>query len=217
VLWEETLVPTFPTLVPTFSPSRACKGQRGYGREGLVEDDDGFRQFVEARLVRLSRVAYLLTGQHHDAEDLLQAALVKVAARWRRVAATEDPEAYVRKVMYNERILSWRRWRRQVVQPAEGVPEVGATGDGADGVVRRILLERALAQLTWRQRAVLVLRYFEDLSTADTAAVLGCSVGTVKSQTSHALGRLRTLAPELVQLMREPMEVERARVEQRTR
>ncbi|MBE1486135.1 SigE family RNA polymerase sigma factor [Plantactinospora soyae] len=184
---------------------------------GLVDDDAGFREFVEARLVRLSRVAYLLTGQHHDAEDLLQAALVKVAARWRRVSGTGDPEAYVRKVMYNERILSWRRWRRQVVQPAGGVPEFDRAPDGADAVVRRLLLERALARLTWRQRAVLVLRYFEDLSTAETAAVLGCSVGTVKSQTSHALGRLRTLAPELAELMREPMEVERGRVEERTR
>ncbi|GIG89106.1 SigE family RNA polymerase sigma factor [Plantactinospora endophytica] len=178
-----------------------------------MEDDVGFREFVEARLVRLSRVAYLLTGRHHDAEDLLQAALVKVAARWRRVAATGDPEAYVRRVMYNERILSWRRWRRQVVQPAEGVPEMGPTADGADGVVSRILLERALARLTWRQRAVLVLRFFEDLSVAETAAVLGCSIGTVKSQTSHALGRLRTLAPELAELMTEPMEVARERVE----
>ncbi|GAA3752056.1 SigE family RNA polymerase sigma factor [Plantactinospora mayteni] len=177
-----------------------------------MEDDVGFREFVEARLVRLSRVAYLLTGRHHDAEDLLQAALVKVAARWRRVAATGDPEAYVRRVMYNERILSWRRWRRQVVQPAEGVPEIGPAGDGADGVVSRIVLERALARLTWRQRAVLVLRFFEDLSVAETAAVLGCSVGTVKSQTSHALGRLRTLAPELAELMREPTEVADERV-----
>ncbi|MDW5328462.1 SigE family RNA polymerase sigma factor [Plantactinospora sp. KLBMP9567] len=178
-----------------------------------MEDDVGFREFVEARLVRLSRVAYLLTGRHHDAEDLLQAALVKVAARWRRVAATGDPEAYVRRVMYNERILSWRRWRRQVVQPAEGVPEVGPTGDAADGVVSRLVLERALARLTWRQRAVLVLRFFEDLSVAETAAVLGCSIGTVKSQTSHALGRLRTLAPELADLMSEPMEVADERVE----
>ncbi|WP_234359541.1 MULTISPECIES: SigE family RNA polymerase sigma factor [unclassified Plantactinospora] len=178
-----------------------------------MEDEVGFREFVEARLVRLSRVAYLLTGRHHDAEDLLQAALVKVAARWRRVAATGDPEAYVRRVMYNERILSWRRWRRQVVQPAEGVPEIGPAGDAADGVVSRLLLERALARLTWRQRAVLVLRFFEDLSVAETAAVLGCSTGTVKSQTSHALGRLRTLAPELADLMSGPMEVSDERVE----
>lgn len=182
-----------------------------------MEDDDGFREFVEARLARLSRVAYLLTGQHDDAEDLLQATLVKVAVRWRRVAGAGDPEAYVRKVMYHERILTWRKWRRQVVQPADGVPELGHAGDGADVVVRRILLERALARLTWRQRAVLVLRYFEDLSAADTAAVLGCSIGTVKSQTSHALGRLRTVAPELAELIREPMEVERARVQERAR
>jgi RNA polymerase sigma-70 factor (sigma-E family) len=182
-----------------------------------VDDDVGFRKFVEARLVRLSRVAYLLTGTHHDAEDLLQAALVKVAARWRRIAETGDPEAYVRKVMYNERILSWRRWRRQVVQPADGVPEDGRAGDGTDGVVRRIVLEHALSRLTRRQRAVLVLRYFEDLSAIDTAAVLGCSVGTVKSQTSHALGRLRTIAPELVELLREPMEVEREPAQGRAR
>ncbi|MEO3746250.1 sigma-70 family RNA polymerase sigma factor [Plantactinospora sp. B5E13] len=126
-----------------------------------MDDDVSFREFVEARLPRLSRVAYLLTGRHHAAEDLLQAALVKVAARWRQVSAAGDPEAYVRRVMYNERILSWRRWRRQVVQPFEGVPEGQPTRDGADGVVRQVVLEHALARLTRRQRAVLVLRYYE--------------------------------------------------------
>jgi RNA polymerase sigma-70 factor (sigma-E family) len=169
-----------------------------------VDDIDGFREFVAVRLARLSRAAYLLAGGHHDAEDLLQKALVKVALRWRQVAAAGDPEAYVRKIMYHEHIMSWRRRRRLAEQPIGQVPESPATGDGAEAVVRRIVLERALRKLTRRQRAVIVLRYFEDLSEADAAAVLGCSVGTVKSQTSHALQRLRALAPELADLVREP-------------
>src|SRR6185503_4265407 len=169
-------------------------------------DDDGFRQFVLARLPRLSRVAYLLTGDHHAAEDLLQSALVKVGSRWRRVAAAHDPDAYVRRILYNERVSLWRsgaRGERLVAEP----PEAMAPRDVANDAVRRIVLRDALARLTQRQRAVVVLRYFEDLSEVDTAAVLGCAVGTVKSQTSHALGRLRALAPELAYLMQEPTEV----------
>ncbi|RQX21343.1 SigE family RNA polymerase sigma factor [Micromonospora ureilytica] len=155
---------------------------------------------------RLSRVAYLLTGSHHDAEDLLQAALVKVAGRWKRISAVGDPEAYVRKVMYHEHIHSWRKWRRFVDQPSSGVPDV-VRADASEALLRRIMLEDALRKLTRKQRAVVVLRFFEDLSEADTAAAMGCSVGTVKSQTSHALGRLRQLAPELAELSQQSMEV----------
>jgi RNA polymerase sigma-70 factor (sigma-E family) len=168
-----------------------------------VEAD--LREFVNARLGRLSRVAYLLAGGHADAEDLLQNALVKVAARWRRVAQIGDPEAYLRKVLYHEHIQSWRRRRREVLTTEP--PEPGRRPDEAEAVVRRTVLESALGRLTRRQRAVLVLRYFEDLSEVETAAVLGCSVGNVKSQTSHALRRLRTLAPELAELRKDVTEV----------
>jgi RNA polymerase sigma-70 factor (sigma-E family) len=169
--------------------------------------DDDFRQFVVARLPRLSRVAYLLTGDHHAAEDLLQSALIKVGTRWQRVAAADDPDAYVRRVLYHERVSTWRRRVNRSEAPVAEPPEVAAPGDVADDTVRRVVLERALAKLTPRQRAVIVLRYVEDLSEVDTAEVMGCSVGTVKSQTSHAVRRLRALAPELADLIQEPTEV----------
>ncbi|GII20464.1 SigE family RNA polymerase sigma factor [Planosporangium mesophilum] len=171
-----------------------------------MDEYEGFREFVRARLARLSRVAYLLTGDHTQAEDLLQSALVKVAARWRRVAAAGDPEAYVKKIIYHEHISVWRR-RRLVEWPMERVPDRRSAHDESGSVLLRMVLEQALAKLTRRQRAVIVLRYFEDLSEAAAADVLGCSVGTVKSQTNHALKRLRVLAPELADLRWERTEV----------
>jgi RNA polymerase sigma-70 factor (sigma-E family) len=171
-----------------------------------VDQYEGFREFVQARLGRLSRTAYLLAGGHAQAEDLLQAALMKVAQRWRQVSAVGDPEAYVRKVLYHEHVGAWRR-RRLVEQPASQLPDRAGPGDESDRALLRLVLMQALAKLTPRQRAVIVLRYFEDQSEAATAQALGCSAGTVKSQTSHALKRLRTLAPELIDLMREPAEV----------
>jgi RNA polymerase sigma-70 factor (sigma-E family) len=146
-----------------------------------VDEYEGLPEFVQARLGRLSRVAYLLTGGHHEAEDLLQTALVRVATRWRQVAAAGDPEAYVRKIMYHEHIRSWQR-RRVVEQPTEHLPDTGAGPGASETVVRRVVLEQALRRLSRRDRAVLVLRFFEDLSEADTAAVLDCAVGTPKGR-----------------------------------
>jgi RNA polymerase sigma factor (sigma-70 family) len=117
-----------------------------------------------------------------------------------------DPEAYVRKVLYHEHVRTWRR-RKFVERPTETLPERPTGLDEADHAALRISLERALAKLTRRQRAVIVLRYFEDLSEAGTAQAMGVSVGTVKSQTSHALRRLRQLAPELDTLLNEQTEV----------
>jgi RNA polymerase sigma-70 factor (sigma-E family) len=171
-----------------------------------VEDEAGFREFVRARLPRLSRTAYLLAGGHAQAEDLLQAALVKTAMHWPRIAVVGDPEAYVRKVLYHEHVRSWRRHRNREL-PSGAMPDAATGTDEADQAVLRLVLQQALARLTRRQRAVIVLRYFEDLSEATTAHALGCSVGTVKSQTSHALKRLRELAPELTELTHEPMGV----------
>jgi RNA polymerase sigma-70 factor (sigma-E family) len=167
---------------------------------------DGFREFVRANIGRFSRAAFLLTGSHAQAEDLLQTALIKVAVRWNRVVAAGDPEAYVRRVLYHEHVTMWRRRRWREHSTAE-LPEHRAVGDITDDAVRRVVLRQALARLTPRQRAVIVLRYFEDMSEVDTAQVLGCSVGTVKSQTSHALKRLRQLAPELSDLVRDTTEV----------
>lgn len=161
-------------------------------------DEDGFREFAEARLGRLSRVAYLLTGDHHAAEDLLQSALEKVASRWKRVSAMGSPDAYVRRVLYHEHVSIWRRTRLEISTDAP--PDVLTGQDEGESAVRRIVLRRALSRLTPRQRAVVVLRFFEDLSVGEAAAALGCSEGTVKSQTAHALMRLRQLAPELADL-----------------
>jgi RNA polymerase sigma-70 factor (sigma-E family) len=163
-------------------------------------DDEGFREFVRTRLARLGRVAYLLTGDHHAAEDLLQNALVRVGVRWRQVAAARDPDAYVH-------VSSWRRRSRVTEQLRPQPPDRPGGRDEADDAVRRMLLRQALRRLTPRQRAVIVLRYFEDLPEADIADAMSCSVGTVKSQLHHALARLRALAPELADLIQEPAEV----------
>jgi RNA polymerase sigma-70 factor (sigma-E family) len=174
--------------------------------------DDGFRDFLQARLDRLSRVAYLLTGDHYAAEDLLQNALIKVGTRWRQVAAADDPDAYVRRILYHEHISAWRRLGRGAEVAVAEPPAPASRLDEADDAVRRMMLQRALAKLTPRQRAVILLRYFEDLSEVDAAAVLRCSVGTVKSQTNHAIGRLRVLAPELAELIQDAPEVARWRL-----
>jgi RNA polymerase sigma-70 factor (sigma-E family) len=164
-----------------------------------VDRHNGFRDFVVARGRALLRTAYLLTGEAHLAEDLLQSVLAKVAAKWPRIARDGRPEAYVRTALYRE-YISWRRRRSFAEMPAAYPPEPAAQADFAEGAARRVTLERALARLTRHQRAVIVLRFYEDHSEAETARLLGCAVGTVKSQTAHALGRLRTLAPELADL-----------------
>jgi RNA polymerase sigma-70 factor (sigma-E family) len=166
---------------------------------------DGFDEFVAARGARLSRVAYLLTGDHHLAQDLLQVALFRVAERWRQLR-DGTPEAYARRILVNE-ITSWRRRRHYHERPVDTVADNPTPGDLSTAVVRRVVLGRALAQLAPRQRAVLVLRFYEDLTEVAAAEALGCSVGTVKSQTHQALARLRAVAPELADLMREPSEV----------
>ncbi|GAB4048588.1 hypothetical protein GCM10028775_13460 [Catellatospora paridis] len=152
---------------------------------------DGFEEFVLARGGALSRTAFLLTGDHHTAQDLVQSALAKAAQRWRQITENGQPEAYVRRIIVNERI-SW--WRRRPPNPVEWIPEQPGP-DEPHQIVERLALGQALATLTPRQRAVLVLRYYEDLSEAETAAAMGCSVGTVKSQTSVALNNLRLALP----------------------
>jgi RNA polymerase sigma-70 factor (sigma-E family) len=170
-----------------------------------VDPYEGFEAFVSARAASLSRTAYLLTGNHHSAEDLLQVALSRVAARWPQVRDGR-PEAYTRRVMINE-FTSWRRRRWYGERPAEHIDERLTAPDLAVSVVRRVVVARALARLTARQRAVLVLRFYEDLSEAEAAETLGCSVGTVKSQTHLALARIRAAAPELAEFLHEPKEV----------
>ena len=168
----------------------------------------GFNEYVVARTAALSRMAYLLTADHHLAEDLLQIGLTRLASRWPEVRHG-SPDAYVRRILVNE-LISWRRRRTFHERPTDlhtRPPEV-VVGDRTDAVVRRVIVGRALAQLAPRQRAVLVLRFYEDLSEAETAEMLGCAVGTVKSQTHHALARLRELAPELAELLTDATETE---------
>ena len=151
-------------------------------------DDEGFREFVTARSPALLRTGYLLLGDRALAEDLLQTALVKAYRHWGRVTATGSPEAYVRRIMVNERRTWWRRNPgREVVG---GVPERPGP-DVSSALAERDAVWRAVLTLPPRTRAVLVLRYWEDLSEAETATTLGCSVGTVKSTTSRSLAVLR--------------------------
>lgn len=163
---------------------------------------DEFESYVRARSAALARTAYLLTGDVQHAEDLLQETLARVADRWPALVRKGDPDRFVRKVMYHRAVDAWRRRRARPELAADDVgarPELHAAGDDAEAVVRRLVLRDALARLTARQRAVLVLRFYEDHTEAQTAEILGCSVNTVKSQTRHALGRLRDLAPELLE------------------
>ena len=168
-----------------------------FGRRSAGDDEESFRAFVVARRPALLRTAWLLTGSREDAEDLVQTALVRSAKHWAKVVAGGDPEPYVRRVLVTSHVSAWRAVaRRPAEHPLAGPPDVPGPDPGGRAVDRLVLAD-ALARLTPKQRAVLVLRYYEDLSEAQTAQVLGVGLGTVKSQTRHALGRLRELAPEL--------------------
>lgn len=156
-----------------------------------MADREDFEEFVAARMPALLRTAYLLTGNHHDAEDLVQTALVKAVPQWKRI--TGNPEAYVRRILVHENISRWRRRKWREVSPDQ-VPETAAAAEPTD---ERLALHDALGKLAPRQRAVIVLRYFDDLTEAETARLMGTSVGTVKSQSRDALARLRTLIPDL--------------------
>jgi RNA polymerase sigma-70 factor (sigma-E family) len=158
-----------------------------------------FEAWVHARGGALARTAYLLTGDVQLAEDLLQETLARVADRWHRLSRSGSPDAYARRVMHH---LSIDRWRRRQARPAEVLTdshhELAWSGVDADAVERRLVLRDALARLTPKQRAVLSLRFYEDLTEVQTAEVLGVSTSTVKSQTRQALDRLRALAPDLL-------------------
>jgi RNA polymerase sigma-70 factor (sigma-E family) len=156
----------------------------------MTDRDADFTAYLQARQGRLLRTAYLLTGDQHQAEDLLQTSLAKLYLAWDRVHDRESVDAYVRRIMMNEHNSLWRRaWRRRE-QPTDDVPEVltepPAYDDGAGAA-----LWAAVQTLPRKARAVLVLRYYEELSEAETAEILGIAVGTVKSQTSRALAALR--------------------------
>ncbi|MGW7614081.1 SigE family RNA polymerase sigma factor [Streptomyces sp. NPDC054766] len=154
-------------------------------------DSGDFAAYAGAAWPRLVRTAHLLTGDFHDAEDLVQITLAKVYARWRRIPS-DDVDFYVRRSLVNNNISRTRKRRvAQLLMPF--VPERAHQRDPghAEAVTQRAALDAALAALSTRQRAVLVLRYWEDLGEAETAQLLGCSVGTVKTHARRGLQALR--------------------------
>lgn len=149
-----------------------------------------FRAYVAGRSPALLRTAFLLTGNRADAEDLLQTALAKTYLAWDRIREREALDGYVRRVMVNTQTSRWRR-RKVDEYPTDVLPERDGGRDASEDLALHDALWTALAGLPRRQRAIVVLRYYEDLTEAETAQVLGVSVGTVKSTTSRALAKLR--------------------------
>lgn len=159
--------------------------------EGTALDDDAasFEEFVTTRAQPLLRYGYVLTGDPHDAADLVQESLVRLRAAWPRVIRKQDPEGYLRRIMARQHISVWRRSRRE--DPVATVPERAYTDHGLEHAERDPRLWTLLAALPRRQRTVLVLRYYEDLADEQIAALLGISRGTVRSQAARALDKLR--------------------------
>ena len=156
-------------------------------------EQEEFREFVAARSAGLLRTAYLLCGSRPDAEDLVQTVLAKAYLSWHRVKTADRPEAYLRAMMVNQRTSWWRRSRNLDEIPTERLPEREGHDDFADRDLHDALWS-ALGTLPRKQRAVLVLRYYEQMSETEVAGALGCSVGNVKSQASRALQKLRANA-----------------------
>ena len=158
----------------------------------MSDRDEEFREFMRDRASLLHQSAYLLCGDWHLAHDLVQDTLVKAYQHWPRVRQADRPDAYVRRILLNEARSRWRRRERTV--PVSRFPEgrEPVAPDASDEIARRAGLLQALLVLPLRQRATVILRYLEGMSERETAAVLGCSEGTVKSQSSRALGTLRS-------------------------
>ena len=171
-------------------PPWATMAFRGYVRaQGhTMNVDQDFAEFVAARWSALYRLAYLLTASPTGAEDLLQTSLEKAYVRWARIAGMEHTEAYVRRIIANTYLSGRRRsWVRE--EPRDRMPETASSAEAA--LIDRALLWPLVCALPARQRAVIVLRYYEDLSEADIATTLGCAPGTVKSQSWAAMKALR--------------------------
>ncbi|MFF5441233.1 SigE family RNA polymerase sigma factor [Streptomyces achromogenes] len=164
--------------------------------DGKQTRDEEFQSFMVGRWPRLMRTAFLLTGEQHAAEDLVQSTLEQVYTAWRRVGAADDPEAYVRRVMINAHARKHRRRLREFLAPKDDsglVREVADTGDRIAQADDRSALLKALAQLPARQREAVVLRYWEDLTETQAAEAMGCSVGTVKSSAAKGIAKLRAI------------------------
>ena len=173
---------------------RKATGNTGAGDADATTDasadaDTEFQDYMAGRWPALVRTAFLLTGDRSLAEDLAQTALTKVYASWKRVRRADDVDAYVRRVLVNANSERFRK--KRVAEHLVAAPQDASAHDPHESYVRRSALMAALAELPARQRAVVVLRYWEDLTEQQIAAALGCSTGTVKSQASKALARLR--------------------------
>ncbi|MGB2572439.1 SigE family RNA polymerase sigma factor [Micromonospora citrea] len=151
-----------------------------------------YEEFADSRLTALLRYAVMLTGDPHQAQDLVQETMVRAQLNWRRVARADSPERYVRRMLTNQ-YVDWRRgsWMRRVLLRGEPEDAVPVAVDHAQDTVDRDQVWAWLARLPRRQRASLVLRYYEDLPDAEIAEILGCAVGTVRSSISRALATLR--------------------------
>jgi RNA polymerase sigma-70 factor (sigma-E family) len=157
--------------------------------QGPGADDLSFREYVATRSASLLRMAYLLTHNRADAEDLVQAALAKAYQAWDRIEDRGAVDGYVRRAMVNTHISWWRR-RRVEEYPTDDIPEPAVADHAGDSELQDAL-RRAIERLPRRMRAAVVLRYYEDMSEAEIADVLGVSQGTVKSTVSRAVAKLR--------------------------
>jgi RNA polymerase sigma-70 factor (sigma-E family) len=153
--------------------------------------DEEFREFARSRASPLHRSAYLLCGDWHLAHDLVQETLVQAYRHWPRVAKADSPDAYVRRILLNGARERWRR--KEIAVPVARFAAEPVVGDATDEIARRAELLQALLTLPLRQRATVVLRYLEGRSERETAELLGCSEGTVKSQSARALATLRAV------------------------
>ncbi len=157
---------------------------------------DGFEAYVAAKGQSLLRFAFVLTGNHHLAEDIVQEVLARMHARWRRLDRTDSPDAYVRRAIVRE-FLSWRRSRKSGEQAMATLPDrPSSQRDASQRLVDRDEVWHWLAGLARSQRAVLILRFYEDLSDDQIAEVLGCAKATVRVHASRGLARLRTVVPD---------------------
>lgn len=169
--------------------------------------DAEFSAYMHARQASLLRTAYLLTGDRHTAEDLVQTAFAKLYLAWDKVEQQGSIDGYVRRILVNENNSMWRRaWKKREFA-TEVMPDRPHHDDYDSGAGRE--LWDLVQTLPRKARAVVVLRYYEELSEAETAEVLGISVGTVKSQASRALATLRERAPQTLNPTSDPREEER--------
>lgn len=155
--------------------------------------DDEFSDFMQGRWSQLVRLGYGLTGDLQAAEDLAQTAFARAYASWSRVSRADNPDAYLRRIVVNANRSRFRKVRVSELL-TDALPDLASPIDGADQRADRAALVQALMKLSYGQRAAVVLRYWLDLSEAETAAILGCSVGNVKSQAARGLAKLRTSA-----------------------